>query len=383
MSTLKIFLFALLVLTISEAYSGVSPVQNMPEYNGTYWGSPGTGGDCDASSVNCDSIAGRQMFSTLYRDNYSQDGCTGESCGSHAGVDIRVPSGTPVVAALTGKIVELGCRPKGIAGNGQTGGTIIIEADSPYVSGQKVYLVYAHLDDWDLFAEGNTVTQGQVIGYSGGDPNIGVCPGASDGAHLHFQVDRNPPDANGRPWFPDPATGANRADIDFTVSKYTYNPLPFVTGKAYNFNFAETKNSELWGVANANSTGVASGSLWVDSETANPYTGRSSLFGNVACGRKSNCSRTITLDADVFKKVTLDLDFKCPTGQTTLWFKGQDNVWHGGSFSYTTAKKYALTMSVLSDWKGVVTNFLIQPSNGCMANTGTKEYFIKQVYFTK
>ncbi|MEY3784181.1 MAG: hemolysin-type calcium binding protein [Candidatus Parcubacteria bacterium] len=389
MSAFKILLLSLLFLTVNLAYAGVAPIKNMPEYNGTYWGSPGTGGNCDSNSINCDSIAGRSMFSTLYRDNYdNRSTCAGENCGSHAGVDILVVSGTPVVASLAGKIVESGC--KDYKGSGLTGGTIIIEANNPYISGNKVYLVYAHLDDWDLLAEGDIVTQGQVIGYSGGvkkNPDGtggGVCPGASGGAHLHFQVDKNPPDANGRPWIPGfhSSVPTDTADADFIVSKYTYNPLPFVTGKAYNFNFSEAKNSELWGVANANSTGVASGSLWIDGEGPTVYTGRSSMFPNATCG-SGKCSREITLNADIFKKVMFDLDFKCPAGKTTLHYRGTDNVWRSGFFGYSSAvgSKYNLDLSGQPYWKGIITDFLIQPSPGCMANTGTKEYFIKQMYF--
>ncbi len=382
MSTLKIFLLSLLFLTANLACAGVAPIKNMPDYNGTYWGTPGTGGDCDSSSVNCDSTAGRPMFSTLYRDSYDRASCSGENCGSHAGVDITVRSGTPVIASLSGKVVEAGCKEA--AGTGQTGGTVIIEADNPYVSGNKVYLVYAHLREWTHYAKGDYVTQGYVIGISGGrtdDP----CAGSSTGAHLHFQVDKNPPDANGRPWIPNVHANqsTNTADSNFTVSKYTYNPLPFATGKAYNFTFSESNNAELWMVANAKSAGVSSGSLWIDSEKTTTRTGRSNYLGTVACGQPSNCSREITLDADVFKKVMLDLDFKCPAGKAYISYRGPDDVWKSVSFDYTTAKKYYLSNASIATWKGIITDFLIRPSDGCTANSGSKEYFIKQMYFYK
>ncbi len=386
MHSIKILLAIMLVFITNHANSGFAPIINLPDYNGTYWGAPGTGGNCDSRTSDCDSTAGRKMFSTLYRDNYNDTGCEGENCGSHAGVDITVASGTPVIASLPGKIIVAECRPSNVAGNGQTGGTVIIEADNPYISGKKVYLVYAHLNDWDLYAEGDIVKQGYIIGISGGDPNNDTCAGSSTGAHLHFQVDKNPPDANDRPWIPNVHANqsTNTADSNFIVSKNTYNPLPFVTGKAYNFTFSESKNSELWGVGNANSTGVSSGSLWIDGEGPNVYVGRTSYIGgNVACGESAKCSREITLDADVFKKMVLDIDFKCPAGKTMVYYRGPDDVWRSFTFDYTTAKKYTLTLSNLTYWKGIITDFMIKPSAGCTANSGSKEYFIKQMYFSK
>ncbi len=389
MRLFKLLLLITLVFIANHAYSGVAPIKNLPDYNGTYWGAPGTGGNCDSLAENCDSTAGRAMFTTLYRDNYERNsGCAGEGCGKHPGVDIVVEADTPVLASLAGEVVESECDWNRIRGweNGALGfgGLVIIKAKNPYASGD-VYVSYAHMNSRTV-SVGDVVTQGQVIGYSGGDDVNGVCPGFSSGNHLHFQVDKYPPVKNKSDiliaWYP---TGkVESMDSDFEVTKKTYNPLPFVTGKAYNFTFSESKNYELWTVGNATSRGVSGGSLWIDGEGSNVYAGRTSYIGgNVACGESAACSTEITLDADVFKKMVLDIDFKCPAGKTTVYYRGPDDVWRSFTFGYTSAKKYTLTLSNLTYWKGIITDFMIKPSGGCTANSGSKEYFIKQMYFSK
>lgn len=365
------------------AIAGTKPILNMPDYDGTYYGTPSTGSDCDSAAANCDSTAGRKMFSTLYRDNYNRtSGCAGERCGSHAGVDIAVVSGTQVKAALAGTVVVSGCKEG--PGTGDFGGTVVIEANDPYVVGSKVYLVYAHLDNWTNYTVGSPVSEGAVIGLSGGKPKSqgGICPGGSQGAHLHFQVDKNPPDANGRPWFP--PNGAEQSDdvLNPVVTQYTHNPLPFVQGYAYNYTFAENNNKELWGAMFVNAYNTANSDLWVDSSSVNPYVGRSSIFGDVSCGETAACSREITLNADIFKRLVLNLDFRCVANPVTIWYRKPDSDanWYGASFSYSTAGVYTLGMSGLPTWNGIIVDIMIQPSQGCTASPGPEEYFIKQMY---
>ena len=53
----------------------------------------------------------------------------------------------------------------------------------------KLYIhsFYAHLSKINVKA-GDKVTQGQVIGLEGGDPNLDSNPGYSTGHHLHFEL---------------------------------------------------------------------------------------------------------------------------------------------------------------------------------------------------
>ncbi len=382
----KLFVVALLVAAgfFQTAMAGTKPIANMPDYNGTYYGTPGTGGDCDSAPANCDSTAGRKMFTTLYRDNYNRtSGCAGERCGKHPGVDIQVASGTPVLAVLSGIVKRrLDCDPT-------WGGLVVIEANNPYVAGEKAYIGYAHLRSVSAPTVGSSVVEGQVIGASGGEDGLNPdgtsngkipdpCRGTSTGPHLHFQVDR--PHAEPYPWFPTSRVEESDDISNPEVPQYTHNPLLFITGFVYNFTFAENNNKELWGAANVTAYNTVNSYLWVDSSSVYPYVGRSSLFGDVSCGETAVCSREITLDAGIFKRLVLNLDFKCITNPVTIYYRKPDNVWHGATFNYDSARKYSLSMSGLADWNGIITDLIIRPSQGCTASPGPEEYLIKQMY---
>jgi murein DD-endopeptidase MepM/ murein hydrolase activator NlpD len=96
----------------------------------------------------------------------------------HDGLDIGVPIGTPVEAALSGTVLA-------------TGNTDIKAPDGRmcYSFGKWVMLqhangldtLYAHLSDNTVVSKGESVTTGQLIGYSG-------MTGYATGPHLHFGV---------------------------------------------------------------------------------------------------------------------------------------------------------------------------------------------------
>ncbi|MCI8309459.1 MAG: M23 family metallopeptidase [Clostridia bacterium] len=54
------------------------------------------------------------------------------------------------------------------------------------VNGEIIYSFYAHLSEINV-QEGQTVSQGQVIGLEGGDISDSN-PGYSTGHHLHFEI---------------------------------------------------------------------------------------------------------------------------------------------------------------------------------------------------
>lgn len=88
----------------------------------------------------------------------------------HNGIDIAGPIGTPVSAAMAGKIVKIGVHP--------SFGRYIIMSHS---SGYQTW--YAHLQRAVVKA-GVTVAQGELIGEMGNT-------GYSTGSHLHFSVFKN------------------------------------------------------------------------------------------------------------------------------------------------------------------------------------------------
>jgi murein DD-endopeptidase MepM/ murein hydrolase activator NlpD len=87
--------------------------------------------------------------------------------GFHPGIDIAPPFGTPIHAAKAGVVIVAG--PTGGYGN-----FVIIDHGGGLSTG------YGHQSRLAV-SLGQTVTQGQVIGYEGST-------GASTGPHLHFEV---------------------------------------------------------------------------------------------------------------------------------------------------------------------------------------------------
>lgn len=86
----------------------------------------------------------------------------------HAGRDLAAPEGTPVVAALSGRVLS-----SGLAGG--YGLAIEIEHDNP-----RRRTLYGHLSELYV-REGQMVRQGEVIGRVGST-------GLSSGPHLHFEL---------------------------------------------------------------------------------------------------------------------------------------------------------------------------------------------------
>ncbi len=96
----------------------------------------------------------------------------GHGGGTHTGIDIAAPVGTPVVAADDGVIVAIRPNPSTTYGN-----QVVIR----HANG--VYTVYAHLGTVEEMP-GNRVIAGQEIGTVGRTGNV---PPAAD-SHLHFEV---------------------------------------------------------------------------------------------------------------------------------------------------------------------------------------------------
>ena len=86
----------------------------------------------------------------------------------HAGKDLAAPEGTPVVAALSGRVVS-----SGLAGG--YGLAVEVEHDAP-----RRRTLYGHLSELYV-REGQQVRQGEVIGRVGST-------GLSTGPHLHFEL---------------------------------------------------------------------------------------------------------------------------------------------------------------------------------------------------
>lgn len=91
-----------------------------------------------------------------------------EAC--HPGIDIGVPSGTPIRAAAAGRVSLL----QSASSSGGYGNFTCIQHSGALAT------CYAHQSSFSV-SLGQSVSQGQVIGLSG-------CTGRCYGAHLHFEV---------------------------------------------------------------------------------------------------------------------------------------------------------------------------------------------------
>lgn len=95
--------------------------------------------------------------------------CTSGGCtvSGHDGVDLATPSGRPILAASSGKIVEKATDPYGWH--------ITID------HGDGIKSLYGHMSKFANFGVGDTVQGGEVIGYVGQT-------GKATGPHLHFTI---------------------------------------------------------------------------------------------------------------------------------------------------------------------------------------------------
>jgi murein DD-endopeptidase MepM/ murein hydrolase activator NlpD len=109
---------------------------------------------------------------------YRTDPVTGGT-GFHSGLDFGAPCGTPIKAAGTGNVISAGFN------SGGYGNMTLIN------HGGGLSTLYGHQSSISVSA-GQSVTQGQVIGYVGST-------GKSTGCHLHFEVrvNGNPVDPTG------------------------------------------------------------------------------------------------------------------------------------------------------------------------------------------
>ena len=86
----------------------------------------------------------------------------------HHGVDVALPTGTPLTAPADGIVVR--------KGNGPSGGITLIVKHA-----DDVFTVYYHLSKPSHLLVGSRFEQGEVIAHSGNT-------GASTGPHLHWEV---------------------------------------------------------------------------------------------------------------------------------------------------------------------------------------------------
>lgn len=198
-------------------YTGtVSPIEFVPDY--TKWSTYGGNGeehtfrqvpkDMLIPMPIYDQATAKKGFDAtgVYSVGNMGSYATGaEGEGSHPGVDIRVPVGTPIRSIANGIVTQV---REDAGGYGQY--IVIRHPHVPDPENPKretvLHSVYAHMSS-QFVNEGDIVQKGQQIGLSGQT-------GFVTGPHLHFQVDRD--DAPWHPYWPFTGSEARAAGLTTT-----------------------------------------------------------------------------------------------------------------------------------------------------------------------
>ena len=106
-----------------------------------------------------------------------------KSGGMHKGIDYGCPEGTPVYAAVGGKVIHSGKHVVGQGWGNAFGIHIVIDQDKFADGSGGKWGGYMHLSKV-VAKKGSVVKKGDVIGYSG---QTGHCTGP----HLHYEVQMN------------------------------------------------------------------------------------------------------------------------------------------------------------------------------------------------
>jgi murein DD-endopeptidase MepM/ murein hydrolase activator NlpD len=142
----------------------------------------------------------RRVFFVEHLGTYEN----GRGKGSHVGVDISLPEGTPVQSVANGVVVRSSYDAGGF------GNFVVVKHPNvPNIDEQgkksAVYSVYAHLSS-ALVTEGTVVQKGEQIGLSGHTGN-------ATAPHLHFQMDRDT--APFHPYWPFTSSEQRSAGLSF------------------------------------------------------------------------------------------------------------------------------------------------------------------------
>lgn len=139
-------------------------------------------------------------------------GWTYSDGSAHNAIDLRASVGTPVFAAEPGTVNMVQYWDGKTTEGNQSYGNLIRIRHSDYKGRSQLETYYAHLSKI-LVSNGQTVSEGQLIGYSGNS-------GHSTGPHLHFEVRLNRDRYNPLNWLDNDFTCANTT-VEAHLGDYT------------------------------------------------------------------------------------------------------------------------------------------------------------------
>ncbi len=163
-------------------------------------------------------------YSVPYMGNYMLDGT--QNSGSHPGVDIKTPIGTPVRSIANGIVHKAEFSQYGSGNYVTIAHPGMPDPENPSQT-TTLFSSYAHLSSFSV-KEGDRVTKGDIIGKTGNS-------GMTTAPHLHFQIDRE--DAPFYPYWPFTWNDLQKAGLASffdgvkngvgarNAIKYTYNPI--------------------------------------------------------------------------------------------------------------------------------------------------------------
>lgn len=160
----------------------------------------------DAGTIRA--ITAKLFYSTRFFGTYDLD--EGEFSGDHAGIDLKVPEGTPVASVAGGRVSNVIRDASGL------GLHVIVEHR---LQGETYYSIYGHLGATAV-REGEDVTPGQILGRSGST-------GRSTSPHLHLQVDKGEPNEASHEAYQTDGV-PSRAE----AARNTVNPMTFIAAHA-------------------------------------------------------------------------------------------------------------------------------------------------------
>jgi len=167
------------------------------------------------------------LYPVGFLDNYDYLDNSGDFTGGHDGIDIKMPTGTPIRAVANGVVVKSGW----VSGDGNVVTLRHDRVPDPVSPSDKttLYTSYAHAAEL-LVHEGEVVRKGQVIAKVGQT-------GTATTPHLHFQLDNEL--SPFQPYWPFTSAEARAAGVDFwdavniglgkdNAMRYSHHPLKWV-----------------------------------------------------------------------------------------------------------------------------------------------------------
>ena len=159
-------------------------------------------------------------YSIVYMGQYKYNHI--ENKGSHPGVDIKLPTGTPILSIANGVVTKALSKTTGY-------GKHVVVKHTGVPGYGTLYSSYSHMSQMDVKV-GQIVKKGEKIGLVGSTGN-------STTPHIHFQVDRGT--APFHPYWPFAWKEVQAAGVSYTEAvniglgkenglKYTVNPFTFI-----------------------------------------------------------------------------------------------------------------------------------------------------------